>query len=84
MIALRIAILSVALWRHLASEHFIEEIRRDERVLVVNVGLSVDILDEEPPEAGNDVRDHEYDDDETEDLVGVHHHVLGLDTVGPR
>ena len=25
--------------------------------------------------------DHEHDDDQTEDLVRVHHHVLGLDSV---
>lgn len=58
-------------------------IRGNKGVLVFNVFFRVDVSDEEPPKAGNDIGDHKHNDNEPKYLVRVHNHVLGLDPVGP-
>lgn len=79
-----VAVVAVALIRHAVLEDLVKLVGRDERVLISDVVFRVDALHQEPPEAGNDVRDHEYNNDESENLVRVHHHVLSLDSVSTR
>lgn len=65
----------------MAVKNFIKQVTSDESILVFDVFFSVDILDQEPPETRNNIGDHEHDDDKSEYLVRVHHHILGLDTI---
>jgi hypothetical protein len=55
----------------------------DKRFSLQDVCLCVYTLHEEPPEAGNDIRDHKHNDDQPEYLIGIHEYVLSLDPIGP-
>jgi hypothetical protein len=81
---IRIAVRSVTLIRHAINKHLVKFVRRDKRVLLLNIIVGIDVFHEEPPEASNNIRDHKDNNDESENLVRVHHHVLSLDTVSTR
>jgi hypothetical protein len=75
------AFISEALIRHIPGVNLVQQVCCDEGVLFLNILLRVDVPNKEPPEAGDYVSDHKYNDDQTEDLVRVHDHILGLDPV---
>jgi hypothetical protein len=55
----------------------------NEGCTVLYIFLSVHEPRQQPPEAANEVRYHENNDNEPEDLVGVHHNVETLESVSP-
>lgn len=79
-----ITMLPEALIRNISCEHLVKLVGRDESIVIVYVLLGVDISDEKPPKACNDICDHEHNDNESENFVGVHDHVLGLDSIRSR
>lgn len=72
---------SIALLRNVSIKDLIKQVASDEGVFIFYIFLCVYILNKEPPKASNDISYHKHNDDKSEYLIGVHHHVLSLNTV---
>ena len=55
----------------------------DESVAIINIDLSVDVIHDEPPERPNQIRDHEGNQDQPENLVIVNQNELSLHPISP-
>jgi len=65
----------------LAVEQLIHLEVLDEGITLLYVLWSVHVSCKKPPKASNEVRDHEDDDNESENLVSVHNNIETLEPI---
>jgi hypothetical protein len=67
----------------LISKKLVQIERRNECLAFFLIFLCVDVPDNKPPETSDEVSDHENDNNQSEDFVSVHEHVLRLESISP-